>query len=196
MEMKQIIILLTFIFLNCSPKQNEIYNIEIMSYQYWPIDKRPYLKVNPILYAKIDQNGNVLIEKQEQIFTYYNTKIETDYIKRLSNQTKNFDEQFFKQDSTKISVDDYPLIRIKIEYKNGKILSFYFNEIEKSKKYSTSINLYKELIRKSKDENNLIKVSSKIKSERSVFSEFCINKDTLQRAIPKPNTSKLKFIKP
>jgi hypothetical protein len=195
--MKQFIIIVTFIFLGCSPKQDEINNVEIMSYHYWPIDKKPYIKVYPLLYAKIDQNGNVLIEKQKQIFTYYKTKIETDYLKRLSNQTKNFDEQYFKLDTKKISIDDSATIRIKIEYKNGKILSFYFTEIEKSKKYSASIILFNELIRKSKDKNYLTKISSEIQMKRKNYADFCINKDTLELAVPKPaNKDKIKFIKP
>ena len=86
--MKQFIIIVTFIFLGCSPKQDEIKDVEIMSYQYWPIDKKPYIKVYPLLYEKIDQNGNVLIEKRKQIFTYYKTKIETDYLKQLSIRQK------------------------------------------------------------------------------------------------------------
>lgn len=168
-----------------------------MSYQYWPIDKKPYIKVYPILYSNIDQNGNVLIEKRKQIFTYYKTKIETDYIKRLSNQTKKFDEDYFKQPSTKISIDDSAIIRIKIKYKNGKVLSFYFTEIEKSKKYSPSIILFNELIRKSKDKNNLTKISSEIQMKRNNYADFCINKDTLERTVPKPpNKDKIKFIKP
>jgi hypothetical protein len=211
--MKQLIILMTFIFLSCSPKQDEIKNVEIMSYHYWPSDKKPYIKVFPLLYAEIDQNGNVLIEKQyaeidqngnvlieerKQIFTYYKTKIETDYLKRLSNQTKNFDEQYFKLDTTKeISIDDSATIRIKIEYKNGKILSFYFTEIEKSKKYSASIILFNELIRKSKDKNYLTKISSEIQMKRKNYADFCFNKDTLAGAVPKPpNKDKIKFIKP
>ncbi|HEY4618162.1 MAG TPA: hypothetical protein VIH09_08210 [Flavobacterium sp.] len=196
--MKRLIILVTFIFLSCSPKQDEIDKIEIMSYQYWWLEEEPNIKINPILYAEINKNENVLIEKQEEIFTYYKTEIETDYIKELSNQTKNFDEQYFKhiRDSTKISIDDYPIIRIKIEYRNGKVLSFYFNEIEKNKKYSASINLFKELIRKSKDKNHSIIASSKIKLKRNGYADFCINKDTLERAIPKPNKTKIKFTNP
>ncbi len=194
--MKQFIIIVTFIFFGCSPKQDEIKNVEIMSYHYWPIDKKPYIKVYPLLYAKIDQNGNVLIEKRKQIFTYYKTKIETDYLKQLSNQTKNFDEQYFKLDTTKISIDDSATIRIKIEYKNGKILSFYFTEIEKSKKYSASIILFNELIRKSKDKNYFTKKSSEIQMKRKNYANFCINKDTLEIAVPKPNRDKIKFIIP
>ena len=189
---------MTFIFLSCSPKQDEIKNVEIMSYHYWPSDKKPYIKVFPLLYAEIDQNGNVLIEERKQIFTYYKTKIETDYLKQLSNQTKNSDEQYFKLDTIKeISIDDSATIRIKIEYKNGKILSFYFTEIEKSKKYSASIILFNELIRKSKDKNYLTKISSEIQMKRKNYADFCINKDTLAGTVPKPpKKDKIKFIKP
>jgi hypothetical protein len=198
MKMKQLIILVTFIFLSCSPKQDEIDKIEIMSYQYRWLGEKSSEIINPILYATIDQNGNVLIEKQEQMFTYYKTEIETDYIKHLLSQTKVFDEQYFEhiKNPSRISIDDYPIIRIKIEYKNGKILSFYFNEIEKSSKYSSSINLFNELIRKSKDKNYLIKSSSKIQLKRNAYAVFCINRDTLEGATPKPNRTKIKFTKP
>ena len=95
--MKQLIILVTFIFLSCSTKQDEIKNVKIMSYQYRCLGKNSSEIINPILYATIDKNGNVLIEKQEQTFSYYKTEIETDYIKQLSSQTKSFNEQYCKQ---------------------------------------------------------------------------------------------------
>ena len=68
-------------FLSCSPSYKEIKSIEIMSYRYTSIIDGAELQIKPLLYAVVDESGNVNMAKTNRDeLTYYNFDIEKKYL--------------------------------------------------------------------------------------------------------------------
>lgn len=198
--MNKLLIFLSLFFLRCTPTDSGIKSIEIMSYLYTLPMYTFGLQIKPLLYAKIDESGDVQMEKDNGKLVYYAFNIEEDYLNNIENDTKNTSVDRYQKnpDSVKLCICDYPIIRVKIDYKNGKTLSFNFDENDPSEKFKSSRSLFKELMRKSKSHDNRIKKIKSIIDERKEFVNFTMNKDTLELPLPvRPNKKvDIKFTKP
>ena len=198
--MNKLLIFLSLFFLRCSPTDSGIKSIEIMSYRYTSPTNTIGLQVKPLLYAKIYESGDVQMEKDNGKLVYYAFSIEEDYLNNIENDTKNTSVDRYQKnlDAVKLCVCDYPVIRVKIDYKNGKTLSFNFDENDSSEKFKSSRYLFKELTRKSKSHDNRVRKIKSIVDKRKEFVNFTMNKDTLELPLPvRPNKKvDIKFTKP
>ncbi|MEZ7498217.1 hypothetical protein QO200_05655 [Flavobacterium sp. Arc3] len=198
--MNRVLIFLLLFFLSCSPSGSGVRSIEIMSYRYISSYENYGLQIYPLLYANVDKFGNVQMEKNSNKLTYYNFSIEKEYLKNIEDDTKNPSVETYQKnpDSVKMCVCDYPVIRIKIDYENGRSLSFNFDENTLSEKFKSSKYLSNELLRKSKSHDNTTKEIKNVVDKRKAFVNYTMNKDTLELPLPvRPKKSdKIKFIKP
>jgi hypothetical protein len=198
--MNRMLIFLSLFFVSCSSKDSGIKSIEVMSYRYISSNNTFGLHIKPLLFAKIDEYGDVQMEKDNGELNYYSFSIEKEYLNNFEADTKHTSGAIYHKnlDSVKWCVCDYPVFRVKIDYKNDKTLSFNFDENDPSEKFKSSRYLFYELIRKSKSHDNKTKQIKSIVNKRKDFVKFTMNKDTLQLPLPiKPNKKvKIKFTKP
>ena len=188
-------------FLSCSPSYKEIKSIEIMSYRYTSIIGGSELQIKPMLYAVVDESGDVNMERINQDgWTHYNFDIEKKYLDIVEEKTRNTSAKTYLRnpDSVKACVCDYPIIRVKINYENSSSLSFNFEENDPSEKFKSAKYIFNEVLRKSKGNDHITKVLNNLNDERKAFVDYTMNKDTLELPFPiKPKKmDQIQFIKP
>lgn len=196
--MKKLLSILSFLILSCSSDKYDFENIEIMSY-YYHYDNNSKIILDRIFYTYINKNGTShTIRKTEPSGkeTYYESKINPEHINRIISETKDKDENYFKQPKDSLFIRLYcgPIIRFKITDKNARTLTFTFEENNNIKKLSPYYDLYKSLIN---DSLNIRPQDHSIIIYQKEFEQFVSQKDTSELAIPPPpKIMKIKFIKP
>ncbi|WP_278034400.1 hypothetical protein [Flavobacterium nitratireducens] len=193
--MKKLLFLLSFIILSCSSDQYDFKSIEIMSY-YYSYEDNSKVSIDRIFYSYINSNGLSQTIKRtgptgEE--KYYVSKTDPRLLNSIVSETKNKDENYFKQsiDTLDIDIYDGPIIRFKITDKNMKTKSFTFDEGKDLKKLSLYYNLYKTL----NNSLNIRPLDNSILEKQKKFEQFAINKDTSELVVPRPPKMKVKFIK-
>ncbi len=196
--MKKLLSILLTLLLSCSSDKYSFENIEIMSY-YYQYDDNSKLILNRVLYSYINPNGLSQTIRKTSVTDedkYYESKIDSKLLNSIVSETKNKDENYFKQSKDSLGIKLYcgPIIRLKITYKNAKTLSLTFEENNSIKKLSPYYNLYTTLINDSINihihyQDDLISIRQK------EYEQFVIHKDTSGLLIPPPPKMKVKFIK-
>ena len=199
--MNRLLVFLLLFFLSCSPSNKEVKSIEIMSYRYGSIIDGAELQIKPLLYAVVDESGNVNMAKTNRDeLTYYNFDIEKKYLNIVEKETRDTSAKTYLRnpDSVKVCVCDYPVIRVKINYENSSSLSFNFDENDPSEKFKSAKYIFNELLRKSKGNDHITKGLDDLNKKRKAFVDYTIKKDMLELPLPPMprKMDQIKFIKP
>ncbi|MFM9989672.1 hypothetical protein [Flavobacterium sp.] len=194
--MKKLTWLFALILINCSSNENEIKNIEFLSYSWnveTPINKvKPKFKLECEIYSAIDKNGNNKTyscnyhpNKTEE---YFESTVDKKIIDSLIHHTNKLTKKSKSQINYLANIGCIkapPFLRIKINYKNETSKTYYYNFIEDDKEYSSIMKLYTALQKNRIEENySKIKDNSDLKINKDEFIKYTINEDTLN--FPKP----------
>ena len=193
--MKKLIpyLLLIFIAFGCSPKENELESIEIMTYYYVPNKDQNKLIIDYNDYSKIDANGNVETIKQvkpfESKYVYVKSKIDSEIISMIGESNKSKNDKYYetKIDTNSLEIYDGPIIRVRTKFKNNKVITFTYEKIEKYEndlKYSLFIKIQKAISNNYNKKYYEIIDSINIKKSQKEFEKFALSKDTLYLPMP------------
>ena len=124
-------------------------------------------------------------------------------MQKIINETYTRDSNYFEmKEAVGTFIYDGPIIRIKISYTNGKVVSFIFHDINynESSKYYIYKSLYNDLLSNRKTNNYNSEEIIELKIKRSKFTKYANNKDTLLLTMPPimpptPKLDEVKFIK-
>lgn len=203
--MNKYVLIIAILLIGCKSSKVEIDHIELMSYNY-EIDSitQKFVPIS-ILYSKINSSGNSKILSKKDLVNVvgYNSTVDKNLVQKIINETYTRDSNYFEtKEAVGIFIYDGPIIRIKISYTNGKVVSFIFYDINynESSKYYIYKSLYNELLSNRKTINYNSKEIIELKIKQSEFAKYANNKDTLLLPMPPimppaPNLDELKFVK-
>lgn len=198
--MKILTFFLAIILFGCSKNENELENIEIMSY-YYNYDKNTKLFIEFDEYSKIDENGNVETIKRIKPFKpkyiYLKSKIDSKIIYKIAKDNKLSDNKYYEKkiDTSGLYIHDGPIISVKVKYKNNKVMSFTYEKGETDLKYSLFLEIQK-AISKNYNKKNYVTIDSiNIKKNQKDFEKFAFSKDTLSILMPQKPIDVSKQIK-
>lgn len=195
-----------FLFSGCNKVSEKEKYIEILSYSYvWNHNNQ--MVINYLLYAKIYPNGKIEILRKynfaDDKAMSFESKLDKKIVDSVFRLSSDFEESHYKTvyDSTKISICDAPIVRIKISGKEKKGFSFNFSECNKEDKYIFFLNLYAELEKKYLKEEDKTTNHYLLLQKEKAFESFVIGKDSLQFPFPPPpglapNIEEVKFVSP
>ncbi|ESU21246.1 hypothetical protein FCR2A7T_06730 [Flavobacterium cauense R2A-7] len=190
--MKRLSLFLAILLFGCSQKENELESIEIMSY-YYNYDENTKLFVDLDEYSKIYTNGDVEIIKRvkpfEPKYIYLKSKIDTKIILNIGETNKSLNDEYYesKIDTNRLDVYDGPVIRVKLKYKNDKVISFTYEQTDKYEndlKYSLFLKTQKAISDNYNKKYYEIIDSINIKKSQKEFEIFAFRKDTLSLPMP------------
>ncbi|MGO4822042.1 MULTISPECIES: hypothetical protein [unclassified Flavobacterium] len=199
--MKKLIWILVLILISCSSKENEVENIEFMSYNWSveiPVNKaKPKFKTECEIYSVLNINGNnktyFLNYEPNKVEEYFESTVDKKIIDSLihySNKLSENSRSEIKYDSNIGCIKAPPILRVKINYKNKTSKSYYYNFIQNDKEYSSIKKLYTELrINRIEENYRKTKMNSDLINRKNIFIKWTSNEDTLN--FPKPR--KLNF---
>lgn len=199
--MKKLIWILVLILISCSSKENEVENIEFMSYNWSveiPVNKaKPKFKTECEIYSVLNINGNnktyFLNYEPNKVEEYFESTVDKKIIDSLihySNKLSENSKSEIKYDSNIGCIKAPPILRVKINYKNKTSKSYYYNFIQNDKEYSSIKKLYTELrINRIEENYRKTKMNSDLINRKNIFIKWTSNEDTLN--FPKPR--KLNF---
>jgi hypothetical protein len=202
--MKRLSLILLVITLSCSSSKNdEIKNIEVMTYYYTLNKEQTDLLLDCIFYTRVDRNGSSEILRQivpsTQETVAYEYKIDKHLIEKIETVMKSSDEKSFEINNGKADTKIYcgPIIRYKIYYQSGNSFSFEIDEnISKSNaKFQPFDNLYTALTANAKTKLFGDAHKKAIESKQKEYEKFAIRQDTLSHHFPLPQKSQIKFTK-
>ena len=155
-------------------------------------------------YSTIDENENAKtiqkVSNSETKYLYFKSKIDGNIIRSISHKNINLNDEFYEQKTNTPSVNIYcgPTTRVKMKFKNKKIVTFFYNDTRNNSKYSLFIQLQniltKNYLSKNYDE---IKRFGELESQQRDFEKYTINKDTITLKFPSMPTKNdmIKFVK-
>jgi hypothetical protein len=180
-----------FIIFCCSPKENSLESIEIMTYYYIPNEEQAKLITDCLDYSKIDFSGNVetmrLIKPNASKYVYIKSKIDSKIISEIAERTKSKSDKFYETKIDTNSLDLYcgPIIRVKAKFTNNRVLSFTYEKNETDPRFLQFIKLQNTISRNFIEKHFKIIDSLKIKNNQKKFEKFALNQDTLKLVFPK-----------
>ena len=203
--MNKYFLIITILLIGCKSSKVEIDHIELMAYNY-EIDSitQKFVPIS-ILYSKINSSGNSknLSKKDSVNVVGYNSTVDKNLVQKIIDETFIRDSNYFEmKEAVGTFIYDGPIIRIKISYTNGKVVSFIFHDINynESSKYYIYKSLYNDLLSNRKTNNYNSEEIIELKIKRSKFTKYANNKDTLLLTMPPimpptPKLDEVKFIK-
>ena len=203
--MNKYILIFTILFVGCNSNKVELDTIDVMAYNYiFDSEVQKFIPV-PIFYSTINSFGNAknLIKIDSVSSLGYDSTVEENLAHKIANETFKRDATYFEMEkSDEIFIYDGPIIRIRISYTNGKVVSFIFHDInyEQTSKYQLYKTLYNEINNTQKINTYNSKEIVKLKFKQSKFSKYANNKDTLLVPLPPifppvPPLDEVKFVK-
>ena len=199
--MKKLIVFIVIIFCNCNSEENKIESIEIIVYYYNLNENQTKLKMEFITYSIIDSNGNAesiqKIRDTVENYSFFNSKIEKNIIETISLENKNLTDINYKIKVEELPIQIYcgPTTRVRITYKNKKILTFNYIENRTEYKY-TNFKRISEIIAENYHQKKYrsIENNHELYVKQKEFESYTINKDTLNFP-PPPMPKKGKLIR-
>lgn len=203
--MNKYVLIITILLIGCKSSKVEMDHIEIMAYNY-EIDSisQKFVPIS-VFYSNLNSvGGSKNLRKDDSVNVVgYNSAVNKNLVKQIADETYIRDNTYFEEkQSDEIFIYDGPIIRIKISYTNGKVVSFIFYDINyyESSKYYIYKSLYNELLSNRKTINYNSKELIELKIKQSEFAKYANNKDTLLLPMPPimppaPNLDEVKFVK-
>ncbi|WP_026976916.1 hypothetical protein [Flavobacterium tegetincola] len=203
--MNKYILIFTILFVGCNSNKVELDTIDVMAYNYiLDSEVQKFIPV-PIFYSTINSFGNAknLIKIDSVSSVGYDSTLEENLVHKIANETFKRDATYFEMEkSDDIFICDGPIIRIRISYTNGKVVSFIFHDInyEQTSKYQLYKTLYDEINNTQKINTYNSKEIVKLKFKQGKFLKYANNKDTLLVPLPPifppvPPLDEVKFVK-
>ncbi|ESU21387.1 hypothetical protein FCR2A7T_05600 [Flavobacterium cauense R2A-7] len=192
--MKKLTLFLIIIIFGCSPKENTLESIEIMTYYYIPNEEGTKLITDCVDYSKINFSGNVetmrLIKPNESKYIYIKSKVNSKIISNITEEIKSKSEKFYETKIDTNSLDLYcgPTIRVKAKFNTNKIISFTYKKNETDPRFLQFVKLQNTISRKFIEKHFKIIDSIEITNNKKQFEKFALNLDTLK--LPFPNMPK------
>jgi len=201
--MKKIIILISIFILSCSPNNNGIETIEIMSYYYDLNESQTEFKTEFVTYSIINENGNVeTIQKtpfSKKVNLNFKSTVDRKIIDKVYLNSKNKNEEYYNKrlKNPSIEVSCGPIIRIKIKYKTQKEITFNYSENKADSRFKEFIELQRAIQNNYSEKRfNKIEKSIELEKKQKDFEKYTLNKDTLNFPFPPlPQRNPIKFTK-
>lgn len=203
--MNRYILIFTIICIGCNSTKVELDNIEIMAYNYELDSETQKFSPISVFYSNLNSvGGSKNLRKDDSVNVVgYNSAVNKNLVKQIADETSIRDNTYFEEkQSDEIFIYDGPIIRIKISYTNGKVVSFIFYDInyDESSKYYIYKTFYDELLSNQNTNTYSLKELNKLKFKQSEFAKYANNKDTLLLPMPPimppaPNLDEVKFVK-
>lgn len=195
--MKKIFWIFALILISCSSKDNEVENIEFMSYNWnvkTPINRNKitfYPKCE--LYSLINRNGTnktySCVYNPNKLEECFESTVDKNIIDSLifhSNNLIKISKSEINYNSNIGCIKSPPILRIRINYKNGNSQSFYYNFTNINNEYSSLEKLYIAL-QVTQIEGNykkIVKISDLL-NKKDQFLKYSIREDTTAFSKPK-----------
>lgn len=203
--MNKYFLIFTILFIGCYSTKVELDHIEIMAYNYELDSERQTFVPISIFYSTINSVGNSknLLKSDSVNVVGYSSTVDKNLVQHIADETFNRDSTYFETKETdEIFIYDGPIMRIKISYTNGKVVSFLFHDINYNEDYKYQIykTLYEQSITAKKTNTYNSKELIELKLKQADFAKYANNKDTLLLPLPPifppaPNLDEVKFVK-
>ncbi len=204
--MKKIFYLFLFIFYGCNSNENQIENIELMSYYYKPSENYETQILDYLHYSIIDENGNAetikKIDNTGKNYVGFKSVVNKELLNEICNKNIKLSNKFYENKIDENVAEIYcgPISRVKIKFKDNHIITLSYYIKKDNSKYLLFIKLFNNL------ENNLSSKNCSVidKNElpilidkQKIFEKYTINKDTLNLVFPRmpKKIDQVKFIK-
>jgi hypothetical protein len=203
--MKKVFLILIVLFYGCNSNENQIANIEIMSYYYKPSENYERQILDYLHYSIIDENGKAetikKIDNTGKRYAEYKSIIDKNLLNEISRKNLKLRDKYYDEKTDKNIVEIYcgPITRVKIKFKDNHIITFNYSKRKDNSKYLLFMKLYNNLENNFSDGSfsSIDKVDlEKLKNKHREFEKYTINKDTLNIPLPPPlKINSIKFLK-
>lgn len=193
--MKKIILIFLVLFYGCNSNENQIENIEIMSYYYKPSKNYETQILDYLHYSTIDENGNARtikrVDSYGEKYVEYKSLIDENLLKAICRKNLKLSDKYYdeKRDENLIGIYCGPITRVKIKFQDNHIITFSYSKRKDNSKYLLITKLYNNLEYNFSDGSfsGIDKVDlEKLKSKQREFEKYTIKKDTLKTPFPAP----------
>jgi hypothetical protein len=186
----------------CYSKDNELENIEFMSYSWnvkMPINRNKIMFYpNCNMYSLLNKNGinktYSCVYKPNKFEEYFESTVDKKIIDSILHSFDNLkikSQSEIKYDSNIGCIKALPILRIRLNYKNKKTESYYYNFVDDGKEYSSIIKLHSALqINRIGENYKKIVKDSDLENKRDEFLKYSMKEDTT--LFPKPK--KIDFV--
>ena len=204
--MKKLILIFLSIFYGCNSNENQIENIEMMSYYYKPSENYETQILDYLHYSIIDEYGSAetikKIDNTGNNYVKFKSVVNQELLNEICRINIKLSNKFYenKKDENVAEIYCGPISRVKIKFKDNHIITLsYYNKKDNSK-YLLFMKLFNNLENNFSnkkysviDKNDLTTLLNKQK----IFEKYTINKDTLNLVFPRmpKKIDQVKFIK-
>ena len=205
LNMNKYILIFSILFCGCNSAKVELQKIEIMAYNYELDSKMQKFIPISVFYSTINSLGNAknLIKTDSVNIVGYNSIVDKNLVQEIADEVFKRNSTYFEmQETDEIFIYDGPVIRIKISYTNGKVVSFIFYDINynENSKYQLYKSLYEQSIDAKKTNTYNSKELIELKRIQNEFAKYANHKDTLLLPMPPimpptPPIYEVKFVK-